>query len=346
MTPQDDAGWSDLATAYGDRGVVLALGAGASVQSGLPTWGELLRRISRRAFGEGGPALLRRLVEEGYRYPAIGSILEAECAATGVAASPAEFTHLIRHELYREFPFYPGGVDDANRGEFLRVLGGNSTLRAVAGMCAMRRTDGEGFAINPRVHAVVNLNLDALLRAYTYERYRTFILKIVERASAGSYQGRISEYHMHGYLHFDHRYFGNVRREPGSRVFTEQEYFDFFDRPNSAFNYTFLYLLREYSCLFIGMSMLDDNVRRLLHYSRVEREQSYRSSGRAERAERKSLRHFAVLGRMDSADLCRITESSLRRLGVRVLWLDDFEELPARLRWLYETMNGNWEAVA
>ena len=349
MTRSDDPGWADLAAAYCGRGVVLALGAGASVQSGLPTWGELLRRLSVHAFGDHGPELLQQLGRQGYAYPAIGSIIEAECTARGVTAGPAEFTHLIRHELYRDFPFYPQGVDDANRAEFLRVLGGNATLRAVASLCAMRRADGQGdaFAINPRVHAVVNFNLDALLRVFTQERYRTFILKVVERASAGSYHGRISEYHMHGYLHFDRRHFGNPRRETTARVFTEQEYFDFFDRPHSAFNYTFLYLLREFTCLFVGMSMRDDNVRRLLHYSRVEREQSYRAAGRPiDRAERKSLRHFALLARMPTEELCRIAESSLRRLGVRVLWLDGYAELPARLRWLYEAAGGEWEVVA
>ncbi|HEU0079649.1 MAG TPA: SIR2 family protein [Longimicrobiaceae bacterium] len=52
---------------------------------------------------------------------------------------------------------------------------------------------------------------------------------------------------------------------PDVRVFTEQEYFDFFNRPTSIYNYTFLHLLREFPCLFIGLSLKDDNIRRLLH---------------------------------------------------------------------------------
>src|SRR5438552_886446 len=71
-------------------------------------------------------------------------------------------------------------------------------------------------------------------------------------------------------------------------VFTEQQYYDFFSRPYGVFSYTFLYLLREFSCVFIGMSMQDENIRRLLHYSVSDRLGESAST-------RKRARHFALL---------------------------------------------------
>jgi hypothetical protein len=74
----------------------------------------------------------------------------------------------------------------------------------------------------------------------------------------------MSVYHIHGYL--------PPTREPAERVvLTETDYFDVFAEPLGAFTYTFLYLLREFSCIFIGLSMRDDNLRRLLYYSARER---------------------------------------------------------------------------
>ncbi len=120
-------------------------------------------------------------------------------------------------------------------------------------------------------------------------------------------------------------------------VLTEQQYFDFFNRPNSVFNYTFLYLLREFNCIFLGMSMRDDNIRRLLHYSTSER----RGAGaRAKEVDGKppctALRHFAILKR-HSSQRDELIEISLRRLGTRVLWVRDYSsEIPERLAYIYE----------
>ena len=55
------------------------------------------------------------------------------------------------------------------------------------------------------------------------------------------------------------------------------------------------YLLCEYFCLFIGLSLNDDNIRRLLHYSKVEREHSFEREGVSQPDEREIIRHFAIL---------------------------------------------------
>src|SRR5262249_27102578 len=133
---------------------------------------------------------------------------------------------------------------------------------------------------------------------------------------------------------------------PDIRVFTEQEYFDFFNQPNSFFSYTFLYSLREYSLLFIGMSLKDENVRRLLHYSRKEMRESYEKEKEPpDEAERKSIRHYAIQQYTGSDSLDKMTETSLLRLGVRVLWVKDFGEIPTRLGKMYGSTGAQWSDV-
>jgi len=294
-----------------------------------------------RCFGEEGLSLYRQLKDSDYTPPAIAGVIENACLEEGTKPSD-----LIRQELYQDFPFFPEGVGKGNRGEFIRYIRGcNPTLRAVASLCARRDEGKRTYSPNPLIHAVVNFNLDAVLEAYAYARYEKRILRAIERPSARTMPGRISVYHMHGYLRFD-RYIGDRTKEaPDVLVFTEQEYFDFFNQPNSLFNYTFLYLLREYSCLFIGLSLNDDNIRRLLHYSKAEREHSFEREGVSQPDEREIIRHFVILPDWTASEINHLTEASLKRLGTRVLWVSDFSEIPERLGSMYDAAGGRWQEV-
>ena len=330
--------WEELGSHYEQRGLVLALGAGVSVGSGLPTWDTLMRRIAVRIVGT--EEIVTALKSEGLSLPAIASVLKS-------MNREYQFEGLVRTELYREFPFR-NGITPSNRAEFIALTQQrNKTLAAVASLCAVSvKGPSEAlFERNPRIQAIIDFNLDSVLRSYIRERYQTPILRSVERASKASELSKISTYYMHGFLRFDVDGEDPSAEAPDQMVLTEQEYFDFFNRPTSLFNYTFLYLLREYPCLFIGLSMVDDNLRRLLHYSRVERESAYRSEGRVSRAKKDAIRHFAVLLRK-VYELDQLIEGSLKNLGVTVLWVESYEEIPERFKKMYGASGGDWEAVS
>ncbi len=321
-------GWTLLRERYRQRGLVLALGAGVSSGCGLPSWAELLCRIGEECFGAKGRETVQQLISGGATLPATAGILESK------RPKNSPFLEILGKALYRDFPFHQAIEKETQRQELVRfVHKGNPTMRAVAAFCAQRAPAGARFEANERVHAIVNFNVDAVLRAYARARYGTYLFRTIEGVTKLGRAGRIPTYHMHGFLKF---YRSSLRddNEPVRCVFTEGEYFDFFNRPHSVFSYTFLYLLREYNCLFIGMSMNDENIRRLLHYSTAERRQ--RAVDRGETAlERKALRHFAILKRGPEAMLDNLTDISLRRLGTRVLWVKDFDEIPSRLAFVY-----------
>ena len=48
-------------------------------------------------------------------------------------------------------------------------------------------------------------------------------------------------------------------------------------------------------------------------------------------AERRSLRHFALLKKPATSSVLDATDEDLLRLGVRPIWLETFDELPAVL---------------
>jgi hypothetical protein len=326
--------WNLLRTRYQSRGLVLALGAGVSAGCGLPSWPELLLRVAERALPRhNGRDLVQQLMDIGTTFPAIAGILESK------APHSTPFSDLLREGLYRDFPFHHAIVTAKQRRELVEFVRTKSpTMRAVSALCVQREHPRSEYLPNPRIRAVVNFNLDAVLRAYAAARYEAYLFRTIERADKPQRIGRIPIYHMHGLLKFDHRDNHDETHEIRS-VFTEGEYFDVFNQPHSVFNYTFLYLLREYTCLFVGLSMNDENIRRLLHYSTSERREHVGEPSKA----RAALRHFTVLRRTRSKEVDALIDTSLRRLGTRVLWISDFEELPQRLAYVYGEKA--WETV-
>ena len=151
---------------------------------------------------------------------------------------------------------------------------------------------------------------------------------------------------MHGYLRFDRKAGEQTKEAADSVVLVEQDYFDFFNDPISLFNYTFLYLLREYPCVFVGLSMQDENIRRLLHFSKLERLRAFEAEGKKEKNVRdKLIRHFAILLRHARSRVDEAIEDSLDPLGTKVLWIDSFAEIPARLADMYNAAGDDWARV-
>ncbi|MGY1701269.1 SIR2 family protein [Geodermatophilus sp. SYSU D00766] len=348
-----DPGVDQLQHAYRERQVFLVLGAGVSVGSGLPLWSELLRRIFTSCYAEAGPRLFDTLTHEGMAFPVMTSLLEETARDREDGYRPREaFTDLVRAALYRDFPWFPAGVPPHRARNFVDAMDNqNSTLRAVSAFCTSRSPDTGRFLPNPRVRAVITFNLDALLQAHSRAKYcldprQRPILRTIERPSAGSQPDKLSVYHVHGHMRFD-RKLGNRKKEaPDQMVLTEQDYFDAFNDPMRLFNYTFLHLLREYTAVFVGLSMQDENLRRLLHHSKHERVRALRAEGRPDDQIRdRVLRHVAFLPASSDQEVRRAQLSTLEPLGVRVVWLPSFGELPAHLQRVYETDGAAWSDV-
>lgn len=92
--------------------------------------------------------------------------------------------------------------------------------------------------------------------------------------------------------------------------------------------------------------MRDDNIRRLLHYSTAKRRAAKLSPKKDDgKAARTALRHFAILRRGKNKGDDRFAELSLRNIGARILWVQDFCEIPTRLAELYKAGGSDWSKV-
>lgn len=369
IVPPASEGWKLLECSYECEGLVLVLGAGVSYGSRLPSWEDLLRGLAERILGpEDGPVLFDGLKDRGHRFPTIAGMIEqhwredrrAQAAQDGTSILRGnlqrEYAEIVREELYARLRAelaaeeYCGLSQQQALVEHTRRH--NPTLTAVAALCVQRTratgaTDVGHYQPNRRIYAVLTLNVDDLLQLYARGYYRPArLLRTVERPSAQAGPGLIRVYHIHGHLRFDRSRQRPDKEAADALVFTEQEYYEFVNRPTGLFTYTFLHLLREHPCLFIGCSMYDDNIRRLLHYSREERRAALEAEGIAgDEATRQTIRHFAILKRDHMPEPDRLTAISLQRLGVIALWVDDFAEIPGRLHRVYESAGAKWDSV-
>jgi hypothetical protein len=334
VTRSDDV--AVLAAEYVKRGIVLCLGSGVSRSSQIPDWRELLTRLAARAWPGGAPEFFQELFNSGFSLPAIASLLQAQLGEG--------FVEAVREALYRDFPLFNRPKTSEDRRRVVSIIESqNSTLRAVAALCA--RKAGNRFERSQNVRAIINLNFDVLLRTYMRGRYGAYLLRTVERPDASISRQKIPTYHAHGMLHFDPAQFGDLDEEsPDLMVFTEQQYFDFFGRAFSVFSYTMMALLREHSFLFVGTALKDENLRRLLHYNFQERRDAAERRGREQRPGR-LLRHFLVACKCGNGHMDDATELAHRSIGVRTLWLNRWEELPAFFANLYNEDGSTWQEV-
>lgn len=286
--------------------LVLFLGAGVSLSAGLPGWESLLHRLTVEMW--------------------------AQRLGAGAGGEDAEeFARLFRH-AFGGFPIISGRYIRKALGhafqERVRAIlyshpeATSSLLKAVTRLCVSPE-DGAG------IRAVVCYNYDDLLEIHLAQRRVRFCSVSTEGQSPPPQVLPI--YHVHGFLPRD----GSLDHQ-SEIVFAEDAYHTQFLDPYAWSNITQLNLLRERTGLFVGFSMTDPNLRRLLdvanryrhgrpHYVIMRtpsREQI--ASGDTSQVSDERLEDFIRAFRS-------VQEDALAELGLQVVWVDRFDEIPCLL---------------
>lgn len=133
-----------------------------------------------------------------------------------------------------------------------------------------------------------------------------------------SIDDRLSIYHVHGFMprvkaksHLNSRYMKSV-------YLTEENYNELYNQPYSWQISSQLSFFRENICLFVGCSLADPNIRRLLEMTKKEKKT-----------------HFAILTKdaMTARDLT-IAANHFSRIGIEVIWVNDFSDITKTLQLL------------
>lgn len=129
----------------------------------------------------------------------------------------------------------------------------------------------------------------------------------------------ISIYHVHGFLP-EVKAKSHIQSAHSKSIFlTEENYNDLYNKPYSWQISSQLSFFRENQCLFIGCSLSDPNIRRLLEITRET-----------------PSKHFAILvkDKMDTHDLL-VASNHFARLNIEVIWANDFSDISTLLHRLY-----------
>ena len=168
--------------------------------------------------------------------------------------------------------------------------------------------------------ALVNTLSDIIYRKDNIEKVITYNFDdVLEQAMIKDYcsiteENRIDPglfpiYHVHGFLP------ESPLENPSKIVFSEEAYHDVYKLAYHWSNLEQLHSLANTSCFFIGLSMKDPNVRRLLDIA-SERD--------------KDVYHYAFLRRPEFIDP-DVFERLLMELHVKVIWYRKFDQLPGLL---------------
>ena len=210
---------------------------------------------------------------------------------------------------------FPRAVHDAL---YRQVKDGTSKLlKSLSRVCVPRRIGG--------VRAVVTYNFEDLLERQLEESGIAYRSIFRENDVPGEQE--LGVYHVHGFLPHQLHKEGVA---DSLLVFSEEGYHTVFMDPYSWSNLVQLTQLRERTCLFVGLSLTDPNLRRLADFaarrtSKVRHFILLRRSAQPSPAP--DLANESLLHRVDTIHH-GLEEIALRELGLNAIWLDSHGEIP------------------
>lgn len=300
-----------LKSAHTKNDLMLYLGAGVSLDAGLPDWNRLLRRLLVSLIGGKLPHELKISEEEklwlATRLEDLqggAPLLQARYVRAGLGD---KFTQIVSKLLY------DGQLEPQK----------SLLLQAISKLCMPKRS-------GPGVRAVITYNFDDLLEQNLEELGIQF--HPVYRDSEIPSQDELGIYHVHGFLPRNAQPYDGLAES--LLVFSEEGYHSLALDPYHWTNITQLNFLRESVGLFIGLSMTDPNLRRLLEIAAKKN---------------KVTRHFVFQKRLSSKSLLASTnstistdavraflqahhilqEGSFEELGLHIIWVDEYSEIPS-----------------
>ncbi len=283
--------------AFDNGRVSLFLGAGVSIDAGLPPWQELLKGV------------FQSQNEVPYAYVSdtnMEAILEA-CDNSNIVAGRYAYNGFADGDKYR------------NRIKKVLYKTKKSSSDLVNAVCEAIVDDS-----GRKISNVVTYNYDDLIEnrldEMGYKEYNSVYGKNRDTSK------RLQIYHVHGMI-------PQRKTIESTPILSEKDYHDLYRNNHNWANVVQLYSMNTMTCYFIGLSMMDPNLRRLLDFS-------YSDEGPS-KADINQCPHFAFMQRKAlkgdkrvkvNQEHWHVQEKMLREFGINVIWYNEHSELPDLIR--------------
>ena len=290
---------------YQKGDVVLVLGAGVSMSSGIPDWETL---VSYLLYG----MIQKLLVDKKAIMPSNKEAILKMATDDAKRKSPLLLMRYIRTAL--ESQEYNLMVKEAL---YLKKPLPKSNL--FQSICSLCRPSRRGTCVD----SVITYNFDDLLETILTQHDIEFTS--ISRESDEKSSEVLNIYHVHGYLPQN---IDDLSADRGL-VFSEEDYHHIYSDAYCWSNIIQINSFRDKTCLFIGSSITDPNMRRLLDV--------------ASRHDEKP-RHFAFMLRPHVGETPKVASTEALRqyreidesiwrsyyqaLGINVIWVDSYDEIP------------------
>lgn len=264
------------------------LGAGVSCSEGLPGWKQLLMTLISDATGTN---IGEEEFEALFKANGSSSIIMGRYIRRLYNDDNEQMRKAIRNYLYKE-KTYKG----------IR----SNTIRKICELVKNNRKT---------VKSIITYNYDDLIEQQL-ANIRVLSCSVFDTREPDV---RFPVYHVHGIL-------DQANLKSSDIVLSEDEYHEQYRRSFMWSNVEQLHALQNNNCFFIGLSMTDPNLRRLLDFTKSE----------ANDNNQRDAHCFAFLKKGDIADKVKDNKEQflndqryiLENLGVRVIWYNDHKDLP------------------
>lgn len=282
--------------AFASERVTLFLGAGVSVDAGLPKWDQLLAGMFKRKGHKPFEYISETHASDVVNACNNSSIVVGRYAFNGYG-SMSKFSERIKDVLYEN-------QHDSNLVETL--------CEAI--------TSPKGIK---NIAHVITYNYDDLVETGLEEiGYYDYYSIYGKNRDATKH---LPIYHVHGMI--------SQRGISSTPILSEKDYHELYKNNHNWANVVQLYAMNNTTCFFIGLSMTDPNLRRLLDFSRSDEGLS--------RAETDVYPHYVFLKKEKlkegidkevNEEHWDKQEYMLKEFGINIIWYNDFPELPGLIR--------------
>lgn len=278
------------------------LGAGVSMDAGLPSWDDLLKALYKKYYGECSRKEWNALTAKCFK----SSIILAQYITEKLTIEEIENNKNIALDVQKILQSYT-------------LKDKKPLLESIA-----RHIDEH------HLQEVLTFNYDDLLESELSKKYDINIYSIYGNNRIVDQYFPI--YHLHGFLPLN-------RVEPSTAIITEEQYHQLYKMPYHWSNVTLLHALNTKTCYFIGLSMSDPNLRRLLDYYKSENYE-----GRPEDNYNQLDNHHYIFLKREAphgkknnnlSEYISKTEKRFQGWGIDVIWFDSFRRLPKLINDLY-----------
>lgn len=294
---------------YKNEELTLFIGAGTSKEKGVPLWKELTEQLIQEATIE---IANNKLSETAKQDINLFSDFQKIISELFNINSTTSFISLTR---YLKSVFSNEDFNNILHNIIYKKINNSKTLYdSLISLCQPRRN-------HIGVQAVITYNFDDLLEQELNKNH--IETKIITSENDSTNADKLSIFHVHGYLpqHIEKNDLKEVEL-----IFSEEDYHKIYRDSYHWSNLIQLNYLRESTGLFIGCSLTDPNLRRLLDVASRNNEEP---------------RHFAILKRLTYSDNVSeeaknkfdkinisIQEAYYKQLSINIIWVNDYSEIP------------------